>query len=349
MGQESVQTLDDLKAEEEAAEAQTDENEAGENELNESPQGSDNENDTDSVDGENAEDGEGAEPNPDDTKDPETEDWMKGDDHASQAEKKYTGQDIGDAKARLKTKLDKRHSSELDEKDARIAELERAANVAKPVSLERPKREDFYDEDDSDAAYDAAYEKYLLNKMDSRQVATNETTQQQQQQEKAKQKLAEGEDAHYERADKLVKKSDIKPETYQAADLAFRQAIDNAVKGGGDNIAAHFMGLLGEGSVEVVYNMGINAEKLEKLTSLLREDPNGLKATVFLTELKGELTSPKKRKTNTPTPAPDINSDVQSKGQASALEKKFASAKTSQLQMDILREARAAGVDSKNW
>ena len=342
-----VMSLDDLKAEnaaKEAEEAQKDENATEENETDLSPQDIDEENETVAAEGEAVEQDEGAELESKDTEKPEVEDWMKGDDHASQAEKKFTDADIGKAKAPLKSKLADK-DSELEMLKAELEALKnKPAEAVQTSELTRPKRDDFYDNDDPEAAYDDAFADYVIAKTrattaaETRAVSADEATKQ------AKAAISKGEDEHYERVAKLVDESGIEPGVYQSADLAFRQAIDNASPGEGDTVASIFMGRLGEGSDKVIFNVGINADKQQKLTKLLIDDPTGLDAGMYLAEIKATLTSPKKLTTNAPRPPPDMKGDATANASTKALKKRYLKSTDMQERINIRKQAREAGV-----
>ncbi len=350
-----AQTLKELKAANAEAEAaQTDENAEVETEETDAPQAEDEPTETNAVEDEPNETEGDAETPKDEIGETETEDWMKGDGHESQAEKKFTDSDIGIVKSKLTKKLEKRHSTELEQTNARIAELE-AQLKAQPVNgqkstLQRPKRDDFYSDDDPEAAYERAFEDYLIAKTKADRSAEFAATESKRVQEAQAQKIAQGEDAHYDRAAELVAKSGISVDKYQAADTAFKTAIENIVPNGGDNIAAALVARLGKGSEKVVYNIGISAERLNKFTDLLKSDPSGLDAYGYLVERKMELTTSAKRKTNAPAPAPTIKGDVVENADLKSIKKQYKSAKDPQKRFDLRLQAKKAGaIDVNDW
>ena len=352
-----AQTREEFKAAIADAEAaQTDENAEVETEETEAPQAEEETPETEAGAEATQETEEVAETSEDESEETELEDWMKGDGHESQVDKKFSGEDVGIAKARLKTKLNKRHAGELEKKDARIAELEAlqtAAPASQPSELQKPKREQFDDADDPDEAFTDALMDWKLDKHKAGQAAATAATEQQQAQKEQLRKISQGEDDHYDRAAELVQKSNIPVEKYQAADTAFKQSIEVVVPNGGDDVAAALVARLGNGSEKVVYNIGVNAAKQEKLTELLKSDPSGLDAYGYLVELKLELNSPTKRKTKAPKPAPDVKGDVVENASIKALKKQYqAAVKTgnSQQRFDLRRKAKAAGAkDVNDW
>jgi len=272
----------------------------------------------------------------------EVEDWLKGDDHKSQAEKKFTDGDIGKVKAKLKSKFEKQHSGEIEELQAKIAELESGFTVVSD-KLKKPKREDFDESDDPDAAYDDALTDYVVSKSQATVEAAQVTNKQQRIQAEQALKISQGEDEHYERAAVLVKKSGISAESYQAADSNFKQVIEDVIPGAGDQIAAALVSKLGEGSEKVVYNIGVNRAKQAELKSLLQSDQSGLDAAIYLAGLRAELNSTTKRKTNAPVPAPEVKGNIV----LSDVKKQLAKAETSgdiQKQIDLRRKIRIAGI-----
>lgn len=340
-----VMTREELQAEidadEAAATAETDEKSVNENLEDDSTQESDEESKEADANEDAQDDEEGGEPDSEEGEKAEVEDWLKGDDHESQAEKKYSGTDIGNAKAKLKTKLTKRHESELDVLRAEIDELKtsRSKPSAEPVKLQRPKREDFYDADDPEDAFDKATTDYVIATTRADHAATAATGEAQRAQQQVEQTLRQGEDNHYDRAAELIVKSGISADKYQAADTAFKQAIEDVIPEAGDNVAAMFVGMLGEGSEKVVFNIGINQDKRDKFQSLLRSDPTGMKAGMYLATVNTELSSPAKRKTAAPKPAPNVKSDAN----MSTMDKQLSKAEKSgdvQLQIELRAKMR---------
>jgi len=288
--------------------AETDENLEVDTEETETSQESEGAEEADKTDDKAEDTDEGGEPKAEDTDEEEVEDWLKGDDHTSQAEKKFTDGDIGKAKAKLKAKV-KLKDGEIEKLQAEIAEL-KVPKQAQPSNLQKPKRDDFFEADDPEDAYTDALMDWKLNNHQATQAAANATVNQQRAQSENELRVSQGEDKHYERAGNLVNESNISSDKYQAADGAFRQAIEDVAPGDGDNIAAALVTRLGPGSEKVVYNMGVNKAKLVKFAELLRSDPMGLDAYGYLVELKTELNSPNKRKTNAPTPAAEVKGDM---------------------------------------
>lgn len=278
----------------------------------------------------------------------EVEDWMKGDESEG-AEKKFTDSDIAAAKKKLKAKLESK-DSELEEAKAEIERLKNGRTETK--SLNRPKREDFYELEDPEAAYIEALTDFKLEQESAKRAAKIKDKEANLQQQQYQQEINKGVDQHYERAVKLAEESGIASETYQSADLAVRQSIDSVRPGLGDVITEGLIANLGEGSEKVFYSLGVNRAKRDKLVDLLKADPGGIKAAMYLGTLKAELTSPQKRKTNAPKPAPSMKGDATASASSSALKRKYDAAHKkgdTSAAFNIKRQAKKDGVDTKTW
>lgn len=272
--------------------------------------------------------------------------WMQdGEGHNSQADKKYTGTDIGAAKAKLRAKLEKRHDSETEKLNARIAELE--SKVPPTGNLTKPKRDDFVDSDDPDEAYFEALTDWKSERNKHEQAAQAATIETQRVQQGNALKVAQGVDAHYERAAELVAQSGIKPEAYQAADMSLRSSVDELHPGQGDVIVDALLAMLGKGSEKVAYNLGVNKARKAMFIEKMREDPNGFSAFGYLKDLAHELDAPKKRTTRAPEPSAEMKGDAVENASEKQLHKKYVAAHKSgnqQEALNIRRKAKAAGV-----
>jgi len=350
-------SLDDLRAEVEAEEAdtdaQTDENAEVETETEQAPQASDDEKATKAADDETQETETDAESGLETGEKPEVESWMDGDDHAPEAGKAFSNNDMAGLRKKLQAKADRK----IEGKDSEIEKLRlenealRSNRPAANEQLTRPKREDFYESDDQDEAFTDALVDYKIAKQKAEYTAETASSNAEMLAVKRQRVISSGESEHYDRALKLVVDSKISAEKYQGADLAFRQAIDEIVPGGGDNITAGLVNALGEGSEKVIFNVGINQQRLNKIKDLLINDPSGLSLMSHLSDKKNKLTF-SKSKTSTPAPAPDINGDVTDSAGEKAMIKQFKSAENSgdpQKMMDILSTGRRKGYKTKTW
>lgn len=333
-------TLDELKAE----------NAAGEVETETPPQEVEVETEPEVAEVEPEVTDEVAEPDPEETGKTEVEDWMQTDDEQG-ADKKFTDADIGAAKKKLRAKLESKHSSEVDELKAENERLR--SRTTEPKQLNRPKREDFDNHDDPEEAYIDALTDFKFEQSGAKQ-ATKAKEQEATKQHQAQQQLIDSNvDQHYERAVKLSEESGIAAEMYQSADKTIRMAIDAVVPGAGDIIADGLISSLGEGSEKVFYSLGVNGAKRDKLVSLLKEDPGGIKAAMYLGTLKSELTAPQRRKTNAPKPAAQVNGDSNALSEPhKALKKKYLDADKkgdTQARFDAKMAAKRAGANTSDW
>lgn len=282
---------------------------------------------------------------------PEPESWMKGDDQESHgADKKFTDGDVGAAKAKLRAKLEAKHQSEVDKLRADLEELRR--NSIAPQPSARPKREDFYDQDDPDDAYTEALADWKLKDSQARQHQETQQYEHQRKQLETQRVIETGVDQHYERAATLAAASGISPELYQSADLRVRSAIDGIFPGGGESVTNALIANLGEGSEKVFYNLGVSPKRLAELTAKLQADPSGLQASVYLGKLSAELTAPLRKRSNTPAPATTVQGDANTTDVGKGLMRKYQEAHKkgdTQAAFNIRREAKAKNINTQSW
>lgn len=287
----------------------------------------------------------------DEGKEAEPESWMKGDDQESQgADKKFTDGDIGAAKAKLRSKLEAKHQSEVEQLRAQLEEARR--NTVAPQPSARPKREEFYDKDDPDEAYTEALADWKIKDTLARQHNDTQQYEFQRKQLEVQKTIESGVDQHYERAATLAAASGISPELYQSADHRVRSAIDGIFPGAGENITNSLIASLGEGSEKVFYNLGVSPKRLKELTSKLAADPTGLQASIYLGRLSAELTAPVRRTSSAPAPATTVQGDANTTEQGKGLQKKYTEARKkgdAQTAFNIRREAKAAKINVDSW
>lgn len=277
----------------------------------------------------------------------EQEAWQKSDDDAH--EKKYTRGDIGRAKFKLRGKLDKKHTAETESLQTRIKELESTQQLA-PKGLTTPRRDDFLDEKDPDEAFLIALSKYNTDKATAEFTASNQAQQVSTQRAVATQKINTDVDANYDRAEKLIEKSGIGREKYQAADLRVRNMMERLYPEAGDALVDAFISKMGAGSEKVMFNLGVNTAKLDEFEGLLKGDSTGIDAAIWLGKLNEQLTTPAKRKSNAPAPAKPMKGDKvinQSMKSMKAAYKKAADSGDMQQVFNIRRKAKAEGVSQK--
>ncbi len=287
---------------------------------------------------------------------PSVEAWMQTEEQ---------GSDDGDVplathisvRSKLKDKV-KERDHEIEQLKAQVQQLQGGmapgqpsqptyppANTQPPTGAPMPRIEDFEHDADKHAA---AVHQWQLSQMQAMQQAQQQQWQQQQAQQQRQAVIDAQVNSHYERAQELTAKAGIKPELYQAADLAVRQAADAVAPGQGDAIVDDIIARLGPGSEKVMYYLGKNPSQQALLQQKLRNDP--YEAMAYMGELKATLTAPAKRKSNAPKPAARVTGG----GTAGAddenrLKRKYKAAKSDQERFQISREAKKAGFNSVGW
>jgi hypothetical protein len=340
-----MQTLAELKAanaaEEEAAQAPMEDAQNHE-ELETETEG---ETQTDVDDEEGAQSGE--EPS-------ETEDWMRGDEQgAPDADKKFGDGDVAAAKRKLRAKLERQHTSEVEKLQKEIEELKKSRSAPQPdVSSSlppHPKWEDFSDKDNPEAAYTEALVAWNSKSQEIKTEAARKADALKRQQEEQQSKISSAVDQHYDRAVSLAEKSGISADAYQAADRRVREMIESVYPSGGDVITDALIANLGEGSERVFFNLGVNSQRRAELEKRLREDKSGIRAATYLGQLSAELKGSSKRTSNAPPPSPQINGDKKGPDNLKRLRQRYDRAKTAQARYEIRKEARQAGINTRDW
>lgn len=268
---------------------------------------------------------------------PEVERWMQADEQESAT----GGVQVPIAKhVKLRAKLQE-SKSEIEELRAENERL-KAGSVRPEESKVMPKLED-YDFDES--KFQAAVVEWSMSSVDSRLQQRDW-----QQQVAAAQSLQKAEvEGHYQRAEKLASERGITPDAYQQSDLAVRQAIEAVMPNMGDNITDGLIARLGEGSEKVMYHLGLNPSKQAKMQGLLRDDPTGLAASIYLGELKGLVSTQKKQVSRARKPGTRLPSGGSVSNTASELKRKYSKAKSPQERFDIASQAKALGENTKTW
>ena len=281
--------------------------------------------------------------------------WMQTEGQTSD-DKQHKGPSYGGLRRKLKAKI--------EVKDDEIARLQAenealksgTATTAAPQERQprlppRPKRDDFSFDDEQ--GFDEATDQWHDSRLDAR--LNNHTQRQQKEQavNSQQQAITSAVDQHYENANKLVADGKVTEEEYLNADKIVRGTINQVTQGQGDVISDFLISRLngaGEGSEKVWYHLGRNQTALATLKTKLADDPNGLDAVMYLGELRATLTaSPVKRVSQAPQPGSRIKGDASTSGE-SALLKKYKKAEGNvQARIDLKREAKSKGVDTKAW
>lgn len=232
-----------------------------------------------------------------------------------------------------------------------LEELQNGSPKPSAVDVgEKPKREQFLEEEDPEEAYLDA----VLEWRETKTLKESQAGQQRQQQLKVQQEVSDSVNDHYKRAEDLVKTAGIDESVYVSADKAFRESIEAVLPKRGDAVTDALIHQIGEGSEKIIVYVGRNQERMGKLQQALQADPTGIKATMLIGEWKGEINAPAKRKTNAPEPAPGPGGQQPSTSAAEVkrLKKAYDQAhknKDAQKAYNAKKKAKAAGVDVTNW
>ena len=278
----------------------------------------------------------------------EVEAWLQVEDESEEGD----GQSVPlskhiDVTTKLKGNL-REKESEIDALKAEIEKL-KTQPAAQSIDIgKRPNREDFYEHDDPDGAYeDALYEWRSKSERIAQQAKAREESERQQMEQ-----LKESVNSHYQRAEKLIEKHGIDASVYQQADRKVRQAID-AASGNGDVITDALIGQIGDGSEKLMLYVGSNSQRLEALKSSFQTDPSGLKAMRLVGRWEAEAIMPKKKITRAAKPAKRADGGTDTPAGAEAKFKKQYLAAHSKgdfnSSIKIREKAKAAGFNPKNW
>jgi len=255
----------------------------------------------------------------------------------------------------MKQKLKGKLSDVNEELEALKAENEalkagtfKTQTTEQEAKLVRPKLEDF----DTEADFQAAVDEYEDKKAEARYQRLERVKEMKDQQRKARERLDNAVDNHFDRAAKLVEKAGIDPNIYKKTDLSVREAIESVRAKEGDFITDQLISMLGEGSEKVMYFLGRNKSQLDKVKSLLIDDPSGMSLAIYLGRQKERLTNPKKPKSRAHKPAPNPKGEKGLAKGARGLKRKYDKAHkegNTQEAYNLKKQARASGVDVSGW
>lgn len=352
-----MKTLEQLKAENAAAEATVEEAPPAEAIEVEAEAANDL---TDDAGEAEVEAGEPTEEEPEEQEETEVESWMQEEDQTSEDSDSNTIplaahlKEKRKIKARLGEREDENNAlrSELDSLKAQLEQMRTGAPQAQaePQVKPMPREYDF----DDDAQYQAAMAQWVQAQVQTGVAAATTASTQQAQQAQAKQQLDKAVDDHYQRAQALMQDSNIDLASYEAAELSVRQDIDSVMPGAGNSVTDALISRLGKGSEKVMYFLGRNQSARMRLIEKLKSDPSGISAAMYVAELKAERATPRKQTSRAPKPVKKINGDAAGSEvkDAKALLKKYKAAHSSrdiQAAYNVKKQAKASGVDVSNW
>jgi len=218
----------------------------------------------------------------------------------------------------------KRKKTAVDDENvklkAEIEALKARSNGPQSTEPKRPDRDDFEDDDD----YQEAKEQYFMDKIELKKNAGRVAERNQ----AITDRIKTGVDQHNVRVGDFVEEKKINPDVYSNAESNFINAIDEVYPGSGEANADNLLSKLGKGSEKILYFFGRNKTKLNELKELLKEDPSGIKAGMFLGSENVRLggISAGKQKSKAPKPAATATGDVNAKSDSAsgkALKKKY--------------------------
>jgi hypothetical protein len=264
------------------------------------------------------------------------------DDPASNGgEKKFSDSDMAGMRRKLQAKLSEK-DEEMERLKAEVQALKQGTQRPAQEAGRVPIPEDF---DFDQAKYAAAMQAWVISQV-SNVTKAQETQGRQAQQLQALQNQVE---SHYERAAKLVKERAIDPDLYRAADESFRKTIESVIPGQGDLVADQLISRLGEGSEKVTFYLGRNSAEKDVLKAKLLEDPTGISAAIHLGGLLKKVSMPVQKTTKAPAPAARAEGGQSTGGSVANLKRKYEKATDAQTRYDIRREAKKAGIDVSKW
>ncbi|MCP5008605.1 MAG: hypothetical protein GY942_01360 [Aestuariibacter sp.] len=279
----------------------------------------------------------------------EQEAWMQSETEDSQGDDLSSNGNISAAAIRKKYQaqaaekasiVEDKHKQELDEMRAQLAAAQGQNNTVsqQQAGAPKPKRDDFFEADDPDDAYEEAVFQWRNTQ--------NQARLQQEQMQQGQQKLIQAQelalDEHYSRAAKLG--HGITAEAYQQSDHQVKTVL-------GEVVANQLIASMGEGSEKVFYSLGRNPTKLAELQIALQSDPSGIKAAMLLGKMSNAATPPKRR-SSAPAPANTARGDANTGKVEKGIKKAYDKASKSgdgQAAYNARRQAREAGIDVSKW
>lgn len=239
--------------------------------------------------------------------------------------------------------------SELDALRAELDSLKQA--MTKPqsqpqvadINIEAPMPPDKWSAEinGDDRKYAQAFAEYnqkLMQWVEAKQAPQVQAKQQQSQYREVITKKAEALSAD---AAEFIQTHKIKQEVViDAIDLA-RDEIDETT--GQDGTFVMLMESLGKGGSKVGYHLGRNQTALEKVKSLLKNDPTGLKANSYLNDLKHQLKPKGRTISNAPEPDQPVKGDRGSVTAAN-LKKRYNTTEDITELQKIRKQARELGI-----
>ncbi len=216
--------------------------------------------------------------------------------------------------------------------------------------LVRPTREQFdYDDDAYDEAIEIYHDERLDRKLKARDSKAQESTSEANRQAAFQKKAEQSFDNHYNDAQTLIEEGKITEESFRGAETLVKQALEAANPGRGDIAFNSLIVGLGKDSAKVEFQLGVNPALLHELQNLQAEDPSGLSASRFLGRLQEKIQAPSKKRSNAPKPGTNAQGDGSSAGKHAPLLAEYRKSDDLQTRMTLKRKAKSQGADVSNW
>lgn len=332
-----TQTLEELKQEVEAEEAQSAKTE--EAEVLE---------DNQEIESEQSEPEE-AEAEPE-TAEQETEEWLStGDSDPAKGEAQFSDSDVARVRRKLKGKL-KEEKDENEKLRQKIEALESQVNTVaapqKPAVQSMPTLEQF---DFDESKYQQALAEWNYNQFEAKHTAKEREAKLRAQAEQQRAKIESSLDAYADNVMTLSKESGVPLDKFEASNQVVRQTIESALPGQGEDTFNQMVHAMGKGAEKVIHSLGINEVKRAQFSQLLREDP--LKATLWLGEEKARLNSGtvKKKISKAPKPSPGLNNASSGGVSENSLRDAYRKEKNAQKQHELFKKGKELGFNPLTW
>lgn len=284
--------------------------------------------------------------------------WMQDEEQTSSNNdnESFGSSDMAKLRRKLKAKNDEKDDEIATLKD-RIAAMENRSPTNNepqlPAAIARPKLEDF---DWNEDKYNESLDEYYISRMSQQNNQTQASAQKEQAQQQASQVRQKKLDSHYEQVSDLITSNTITAEMYQNSEVILRKSLDNVSKGNGDDLTDNIIAQLtslGDGGAKVITHLGRNATNRNRLVNALAEDPSGLTMMGVLGELKATLTSaPAKKISSAPAPSAKLTGGESGGDNSAKLARKYKEAHKrgdAQTAFNLKQEAKAAGIQTRNW
>lgn len=226
-------------------------------------------------------------------------------------------------------------------KQAMSGQQPQAAPVQPQVSAEMPEPPDFYSPEinGDKSKYSQAFAKYMADYQRWDEAQKAPAIQAQQQQTQYQETIANKASKLSTDAAKFIQDNKIKANVVIDSIELAKNDVDEAA--GLDGAFVHLLDSLDDGAAKVAYHIGRNEAARDKLKSLIKSDPSGLKAVNYLTKLTS--LKPKASLSKAPEPDEPIKGDVGSVA-ASRWKSQYAKETDPAKMLALRRKARAAGV-----